>query len=52
MDYKHLGYFVAVCIIVFGSVITWWLKMFLTERKLLNHITLLDKDVTLSEEEK
>ena len=44
MDYKHLGYFVAVCIIVFGSVICWWLKIFLTERKILKRLSLLEKE--------
>ncbi|MFQ6607101.1 MAG: hypothetical protein ACE5EE_01045 [Fidelibacterota bacterium] len=52
MDYKHLGYFITVCTVVFGAIILWWLKMFFTERKILKRIAMLTEEHPLSEEQK
>jgi len=34
MDYKHFGYFLAVCILVFGTVLGWMIRMLILEKKI------------------
>lgn len=41
MDYKHLGYFLAVCILVFGSIIAWLIRMVFMERKVIGRLKFL-----------
>lgn len=42
MEYKQLGYFVAVCILVFGSLLGWLIRMILLENKVIKRLNFLE----------
>ncbi|MEE9168022.1 MAG: hypothetical protein V3U24_11265 [Candidatus Neomarinimicrobiota bacterium] len=41
MEYSHFGYFLAVCIIVFGTVIGWHIRMLFIEKRLMKRLDYL-----------
>lgn len=41
MEYSHFGYFLAVCVLVFGSLIGWSIRMLLLERKIIRRYNFL-----------
>ena len=42
MEYEQLGYFVAVCILVFGSLLGWLIRMIFLEKKVIERLNFLE----------
>lgn len=39
MDYRHVGYFLAVCVVVFGAISGWLIRMFVVEGKTVKRLS-------------